>query len=63
VLYHEAGGRAAFTAGFLFRERRNMRVMAELVRFNTRLFDQERRSGVERALVKIALEEIKKADF
>ncbi|USS55500.1 hypothetical protein [Pseudomonas kermanshahensis] len=40
-----------------------MRVMAELVRFNTRLFDQERRSGVERALVKIALEEIKKADF
>jgi hypothetical protein len=63
VLYHEAGGRAAFTAGFLFRERRNMHVMAELVRFNTRLFDQERRSGVERALVKIALEEIKKAVF
>jgi hypothetical protein len=35
-----------------------MRVAAELVRFNTRLFNQERRSGVERALVKIALKEI-----
>lgn len=58
VLYHEAGDSSAFTAGFLFRERQDMRVTAELVRFNTRLFDQERRSGVERALVNIALKEI-----
>lgn len=58
VVYHEAGNTAVFTNGFLFRERRNMRVAAELVRFNTRLFNQERRSSVERALVKIALKEI-----
>lgn len=58
VVYHEAGKTAAFTAGFVFRERRNMCVNAELVRFNTRLFDQERRSAVERALVSIALKEI-----
>ncbi|BDM20797.1 MULTISPECIES: hypothetical protein [Pseudomonas] len=58
VLYLEAGDSAEFTAGFLFRERRDMRVTAELVRFNTHLFDQERRSAVERALVKITLKEI-----
>ncbi|MCX2688907.1 MULTISPECIES: hypothetical protein [unclassified Pseudomonas] len=58
VVYHEAGNSVAFTTGFLFRERRDTRVTAELVRFNTRLFDQERRSAVERALVKIALKEI-----
>ncbi|MGE8467274.1 hypothetical protein [Pseudomonas putida] len=58
VVYHEAGNVAAFTAGFMFRERRDTQVTAELVRFNTRLFDQERRSAVERALVKIALKEI-----
>lgn len=58
VVYHEAGNTATFTNGFLFRERRNMQVTAELVRFNTRLFDQERRTSVERALVKIALKEI-----
>lgn len=58
VVYHEAGNSAAFTAGFLYRERRDTRVTAALVRFNTRLFDQERRSAVERALVKIALKEI-----
>ena len=57
VMYHEAGNSAAFTAGFLFRERHDVRVTAELVRFNTRLFDQERRSGVERALVNIALKQ------
>lgn len=62
VLYHEAGNSAAFTAGFLYRERRDMRVTAELVRFNTRMFDQERRSEVERALVKIALKEIHEMD-
>ncbi|GLO11848.1 hypothetical protein PPUJ20028_04290 [Pseudomonas putida] len=58
VVYHEAGTISAFTSGFLFRERRNMHVTAELVRFNTRLFNQERRSAVERALVTIALKEI-----
>ena len=63
VLYHEAGNSAVFTSGFLFRERRNMQVTAELVRFNTRLFDQERRSRVEWALVATALKEIDKADI
>ncbi|WP_085676816.1 MULTISPECIES: hypothetical protein [unclassified Pseudomonas] len=62
VLYHEAGDSAGFTAGFLFRERRDMRVTAELVHFNTRMFDQERRSAVERALVNIALKEIHEMD-
>lgn len=63
VLYLEAGDSTELTAGFLFRERRDMRVTAELVRFNTRMFDQERRSAVERALVNIALREIHQMDI
>lgn len=58
VLYHEAADAATFAAGFLFRERRNTQVHAQLVRFNCRLFDQEHRDKVERALAGIALKEI-----
>ncbi|WP_286912752.1 MULTISPECIES: hypothetical protein [unclassified Pseudomonas] len=58
VLYHEAGEGSAFTAGFLFRERRNMRVNAELVRFNTLQFDLLWRSKVERGLHVMSLKDI-----
>ncbi|WP_236236666.1 hypothetical protein [Pseudomonas faucium] len=58
VLYHEAGEGSAFTAGFLFRERRNMRVNAELVRFNTLQFDLLWRSKVERGLQVMSLKDI-----
>ncbi|MNZ38037.1 hypothetical protein D3C78_555010 [compost metagenome] len=58
VLYHEVIKRSEIDAGFLFRTRRHQLVRAELVRFNTRLFDQQFRSKVERSLQAIALREI-----
>ncbi|CAM3861130.1 hypothetical protein CCOS865_05067 [Pseudomonas reidholzensis] len=63
VIYHEAGSGSHLTAGFLFRQRSNSHVYAELVRFNTRLFDQEHRSKVLRATEKISLEEIHAAQI
>ncbi|MHC6227621.1 hypothetical protein ACYU03_23130 [Pseudomonas sp. X10] len=58
VLYHETAERSVFSSGFLFRERRHSSVRAELVRFNTRLFDQQHRSKVMRSLEKTAQQEI-----
>ncbi|MFK0086319.1 hypothetical protein ACIQUS_03385 [Pseudomonas sp. NPDC090755] len=58
VLYHEEVDQAQVSAGFLFRERRHQRVRAELVRFNTQLFDRQFRDKVERSLQAIALKEI-----
>jgi hypothetical protein len=58
VLYHEAGETETFSAGFLFRERHNTQVHAQLVRFNCRLFEQEHRSKVERALAGIGLKDV-----
>lgn len=59
VLYHESIVAADIKAGFLFRERRQRVVKAELVRFNTRLFDQQFRRKVERSLETVALREIR----
>lgn len=50
VLYHEVCETAQLSAGFLYRERKASKVRATLVRFNPRLFDQEYRGKVERAL-------------
>ncbi|MGE7992401.1 hypothetical protein ACQKPE_15430 [Pseudomonas sp. NPDC089554] len=50
VLYHEVCETAQLSAGFLYRERKARKVRATLVRFNPRLFEQEYRSKVERAL-------------
>lgn len=50
VLYHETLTAQHRTAGFLFRERRDTRVKAELVRFDVRVFDQEYRAKVARSL-------------
>ncbi|MDF0733769.1 hypothetical protein P0Y43_24120 [Pseudomonas entomophila] len=58
VVYHEAADAKLLTAGFLFRERRSLKVSAELVRFNTRLFVQQHRDKVLRATEKISLKEI-----
>lgn len=58
VLYHEEVDQSQVSAGFLFRQRRHQRVRAELVRFNTRLFDRQFRDKVERSLQTIALKEI-----
>ncbi|MDD2060191.1 hypothetical protein N5D52_05515 [Pseudomonas sp. GD03860] len=58
VLYHESMERSQMTAGFLYRQRRQRTVKAELVRFNTRLFDQEFRQRVEANLQAVALREI-----
>lgn len=58
VLYYEELEQSEVAAGFLFRKRRHQQVRAELVRFNTRLFDQQFRSKVERSLETIALREI-----
>ncbi|MFK8331159.1 hypothetical protein M2D63_014195 [Pseudomonas sp. BJa5] len=58
VLYHEDLDQTQVSAGFLFHERRNQQVRAELVRFNTRLFDRQFRDKVERSLQAIALKEI-----
>ena len=55
VIYHERGSRAWFSAGFLSRDRDRRDARAELVRFNTRLFDQQHRPRVEQSLVKVAL--------
>lgn len=58
VLYHEVIEQSELHAGFLFRKRRHQSVRAELVRFNTRLFDQQFRAKVEKSLQAIALREI-----
>ena len=58
VLYHESVEVSELSAGFLFRKRRHKMLRAELVRFNTRLFDQQFRGKVERSLQTIALREI-----
>ncbi|MDD1012941.1 hypothetical protein [Pseudomonas rubra] len=58
VLYHEVLEQSQVSAGFLFRKRRQQRFMAELVRFNTRLFDQQFRSKVERSLQAVSVREI-----
>ncbi|BBR52274.1 MULTISPECIES: hypothetical protein [Pseudomonas] len=58
VLYHERCETDTLGTGFLFRNRQGTRVQAELVRFNTRLFDQQFRELVERRLEKIARQQI-----
>lgn len=58
LVYHESGQKSAFSTGFVFRERSQLTVRAELVRFNTRLFDQQHKSKVQRSLEKVALKEI-----
>ncbi|QBF24974.1 hypothetical protein EXN22_04425 [Pseudomonas tructae] len=58
VLYHEVLEQSQVSAGFLFRKRRQQRVTAELVRFNTRLFDQQFRSKVQRSLQAVSVREI-----
>lgn len=63
LVYHEAGEQSAFRAGFLSRERKQTKVRAELVRFNTRIFDQEFKSKVQRNLEKVALREILDVQF
>lgn len=55
VIYHERGSSAWFSAGFLSLDRGRREARAELVRFNTRLFDQQHRPRVEQSLVKVAL--------
>lgn len=50
VLYHEVIKERSVTTGFLFRERQHVSVRAELVRFNVRLFDDNYRERVLRAL-------------
>ena len=50
VLYHEVCETSQLGTGFLYRERKAGTVRASLVRFNPRLFDQEYRAKVERAL-------------
>ncbi|WP_312936344.1 hypothetical protein [Pseudomonas sp.] len=50
VVYQEALTAEQVTAGFLFRERQKINVKAELVRFNTRLFEQTFRAKVVTAL-------------
>lgn len=63
VLYHEAIIASDIKVGFLFRERRQRVVRAELVRFNTRLFDQQFRRKVESSLQAVALREIHDLDI
>lgn len=63
LVYHEAGEQSAFRAGFLSRVRKQTKVRAELVRFNTRIFDQEFKSKVLRSLEKVALREILDVQF
>ncbi|WP_327439555.1 hypothetical protein [Pseudomonas donghuensis] len=58
VLYHELVDVSELSAGFLYRQRRQKLLRAELVRFNTRLFDQQFRSKVQRSLQSVALREI-----
>lgn len=50
VVYHELCETSQLSAGFLYRERRATQVRAQLVRFNTRQFDAQYRSKVEKAL-------------
>lgn len=58
VLYREACDIEQITTGFLFRSRQTLRVQGEVVRFNTRLFDQEFRARVEERLANIARQQI-----
>ncbi|MDU9402218.1 hypothetical protein RTH46_06885 [Pseudomonas sp. zfem004] len=58
VLYREHCERDMLNTGFLLRSREATRVQAELVRFNTRLFDQSYRSLVEQRLEKIVRQQI-----
>lgn len=55
VIYHERGAQTSFSSGFLSLDRERQDVRAELVRFNTRLFDQQHRPRVEQSLVEVAL--------
>lgn len=55
VIYHERGASSSFSAGFLSSERDTQDVRAELVRFNTLIFDQEHRPRVNQSLVEVAL--------
>lgn len=50
VLYHETLTEQHRTAGFLFKERRNTSVKAELVRFNVGVFEREYRDKVAKSL-------------
>lgn len=50
VVYFETGDLSAFDSTFLFNERKTTHFRAELVRFNTRIFDAEHRGKVERSL-------------
>ena len=58
VVYHEALEQSQLSTGFLFRERTQQLVKAELVRFNVRLFEQQFRAKVEKSLEAVALREI-----
>ncbi|MDZ5604474.1 hypothetical protein SJI00_17015 [Pseudomonas sp. RP23018S] len=60
VVYREAMVAEEITAGFLFHERRQSKVEAELVRFNTRLFEQTFRAKVVSALGTLQLRELRK---
>ncbi|WP_313646134.1 hypothetical protein [Pseudomonas sp.] len=58
VIYHEAGNRASFSAGFLSSTLEKTQVRAELVRFNVRLFQQEFEAKVRRNLESVMRQEI-----
>lgn len=58
VLYHEVLNRQELGNGFLYRERTSLRVRAELVRFNARLFQQQFGDKVRQRLLKALQEEI-----
>ncbi|CAG8869457.1 hypothetical protein PS627_03530 [Pseudomonas fluorescens] len=55
VIYHERGSSSSFSSGFLSLDRDSVDVRAELVRFNTLLFDQQHRPRVQQSLVEVAL--------
>ncbi len=63
VIYHETGSRSLFTAGFLSRDQRAQNVRAELVRFNTLLFDQQHRPRVQKTLLEVALRNLTEYDL
>jgi len=58
VLYHETLEREERSNGFLYRERTSLRVRAELVRFNARLFEQQFGDKVRQRLLKTLEEEL-----
>ncbi|HKS14595.1 MAG TPA: hypothetical protein VJS90_16310 [Pseudomonas sp.] len=58
VIYHERGAHTSFLSGFLSLDRERRDVRAELVRFNTRLFDLQHRPRVQQSLVEVALRDL-----